>query len=91
MLMGYEGESIMLKAQVSRDNATVCWMRDWTNVAGERFHLSSEGSDRILTIDPLQRSDSGEYTCDADTDRMHFSLLVKGGHCKDTSTSFIKF
>ncbi|XP_048884334.1 obscurin-like protein 1 isoform X1 [Brienomyrus brachyistius] len=77
VLVGYEGESIMLNAQVSQDNSTVCWMRDWTNVAGERFHLSSEGSHRILTIDPLQRSDSGEYTCDADTDRMHFSLLVK--------------
>uniref|UniRef100_A0A8C9RW87 Obscurin-like protein 1 n=1 Tax=Scleropages formosus TaxID=113540 RepID=A0A8C9RW87_SCLFO len=52
--IGYENESVTLTAQVSRDNATVQWMRDWTLLSGDRFHMSSEGSVRLLTIDPLQ-------------------------------------
>ncbi|XP_018598063.2 obscurin-like protein 1 isoform X1 [Scleropages formosus] len=75
--IGYENESVTLTAQVSRDNATVQWMRDWTLLSGDRFHMSSEGSVRLLTIDPLQRSDSGEYSCHTDADQMNFSLLVR--------------
>lgn len=75
---GYEAESITLKAMVSRANALVHWLKDWTPVSGEQFKMDSQGLTRTLTIEPLKRSDSGEYTCDANTDELHFSLLVKG-------------
>ncbi|KAI4883548.1 hypothetical protein NFI96_026922, partial [Prochilodus magdalenae] len=77
MVTGYEAESIVLTAMVSRHNAQVRWLKDWTPVSGERFHADSQGLTRTLTIDPLKRSDGGEYTCDANTDELHFSLLVK--------------
>lgn len=78
LVTGYEAESLTLTAMVSRHNAPVRWLKDWTSVSGERFYIGSEGLTRTLTIDPLKRLDSGEYMCDANTDEMHFSLLVKG-------------
>ncbi|KAM4602185.1 obscurin-like protein 1a [Polymixia lowei] len=77
VMTGYEAESVTLTGVVSKENAPVRWMRDWTAVDGERFHAHQEGHTRTLTIDPLRRSDAGEYTCDVNTDQIHFSLLVK--------------
>ncbi|XP_028999000.1 obscurin-like protein 1a [Betta splendens] len=77
VLTGYEAESVTLMTYVSKESALVCWMKDWTPVEGERFRSLMEGHKRTLTIEPLRRSDAGEYTCDVNTDQMHFSLLVK--------------
>ncbi|XP_017571264.1 obscurin-like protein 1a isoform X2 [Pygocentrus nattereri] len=77
MVTGYEAESITLTAMVSRHNAPVRWLKDWMPVSGERFHEDSQGLTRTLSINPLKRSDSGEYTCDANTDELRFNLLVK--------------
>ncbi|KAL1022128.1 hypothetical protein UPYG_G00022490 [Umbra pygmaea] len=77
LVTGYEAESVTLMGVVSKDNAAVRWLKDWEPVVGDRFHMGVDGATRFLTIDPLRRSDSGEYTADANTDEMHFSLLVK--------------
>nr|XP_055069179.1 obscurin-like protein 1a isoform X2 [Misgurnus anguillicaudatus] len=82
LVTGYEAESVTLTAMVSRHNAQVRWLKDWTPVSEERFLIASQGLARTLTIDPLKRLDSGEYTCDANTDEMHFSLLVKAMRIK---------
>ena len=78
VVTGYEAESATLTGVVSKETAVVRWLRDWTAVEGERFHIAVDGNTRTLTIDPLRRSDAGEYTCDVNTDQIHFSLLVKG-------------
>lgn len=77
VVTGYEAESVTLTSYVSKDSALVRWLKDWTPVEGERFRALMEGHERTLTIDPLRRSDAGEYTCDVNTDQIHFSLLVK--------------
>ena len=74
----YEAESVTLTSYVSKENAHVRWLRHWEPVEGERFLALVEGHKRTLTIEPLRRSDAGEYTCDVNTDQIHFSLLVKG-------------
>lgn len=78
VVTGYEAESMTLTSYVSKESALVRWLKDWTPVDGERFRALMEGHKRTLTIDPLRRSDAGEYTCDVNTDQIHFSLLVKG-------------
>lgn len=78
LVTGYEAEAVTLTAMVSRPNAQVRWLKDWTPFSGERIHIASLGLNRTFTIDPLKKLDSGEYTCDANTDEMHFSLLVRG-------------
>ncbi|XP_031707554.1 obscurin-like protein 1a [Anarrhichthys ocellatus] len=77
VVTGYEAESVTLTSYVSKESALVRWMKDWTPVEGERSRALTEGHKRTLTIEPLRRSDAGEYTCDANTDQIHFSLLVK--------------
>ncbi|XP_051568455.1 obscurin-like protein 1a isoform X2 [Myxocyprinus asiaticus] len=86
LVTGYEAESVTMTALVSRHNAQVRWLKDWTPVIGDRFHITSQGLTRTFTIDPLKRSDVGEYTCDANTDEMHFSLLVKEMRIKFVKT-----
>lgn len=78
VVTGYEAESVSLTGYVSKESAVVRWMKDWTPVEGERFRALMDGHERSLTIEPLRRSDAGEYTCDLNTDQIHFSLLVKG-------------
>lgn len=78
VVTGYEAESVTLTSYVSKENALVRWLKDWTVVEGERFRALMDGHERTLTIEPLRRSDAGEYTCDVNTDQIHFSLLVKG-------------
>uniref|UniRef100_A0A8C6KGJ0 Obscurin like cytoskeletal adaptor 1a n=1 Tax=Nothobranchius furzeri TaxID=105023 RepID=A0A8C6KGJ0_NOTFU len=78
VVTGYEAEGLTLTSYVSKESATVRWLKDWTPVEGERFKALMKGNERTLTIDPLRRSDAGEYTCDVNTDQIHFSLLVKG-------------
>uniref|UniRef100_A0A3Q1FZN4 Obscurin-like protein 1 n=1 Tax=Acanthochromis polyacanthus TaxID=80966 RepID=A0A3Q1FZN4_9TELE len=75
VVTGYEAESVELTSYVSKDSALVRWMKDWTPVEGERFKSLMEGHKRTLMIEPLRRSDAGEYTCDVNTDQIHFSLL----------------
>ncbi|XP_027867263.1 obscurin-like protein 1a [Xiphophorus couchianus] len=77
VVTGYEAESVTLMSYVSKESAVVRWLKDWTPVEGERFRELMDGHKRSLTIQPLRRSDAGEYTCDVNTDQMHFSLLVK--------------
>ncbi|XP_068575863.1 obscurin-like protein 1a [Cebidichthys violaceus] len=77
VVTGYEAESVTLTSYVSKESALVRWMKDWTAVEGERSRALTEGHKRTLTIEPLRRSDAGEYTCDANTDQIRFSLLVK--------------
>ena len=78
IITGYEAESVTLMGVVSKENAPVRWLKDWTPVIRDRFHTGVDGANRVLTIAPRRRPDSGEYTVDANTDEMHFSLLVKG-------------
>uniref|UniRef100_A0A3Q1FZP8 Obscurin-like protein 1 n=1 Tax=Acanthochromis polyacanthus TaxID=80966 RepID=A0A3Q1FZP8_9TELE len=84
VVTGYEAESVELTSYVSKDSALVRWMKDWTPVEGERFKSLMEGHKRTLMIEPLRRSDAGEYTCDVNTDQIHFSLLVKEMRIKFT-------
>ncbi|XP_066544500.1 obscurin-like protein 1a isoform X2 [Amia ocellicauda] len=72
-----ENESVTLCARVSKESAPVQWLKNWKNVSGERFSSSSDGKSRLFSIQQLQLSDSGVYTCDAYTDEMHFTLQVK--------------
>ncbi|XP_028325054.1 obscurin-like protein 1a [Gouania willdenowi] len=85
IITGYEAEGITMTSYVSKESTLVRWLKDWAPVEGERFQALMEGHKRTLTIDPLRRSDAGEYTCDVNTDQIHFSLLVKEMRIKFTS------
>uniref|UniRef100_A0A673G4J3 Obscurin-like protein 1 n=1 Tax=Sinocyclocheilus rhinocerous TaxID=307959 RepID=A0A673G4J3_9TELE len=77
-ISAYEEDSVTLRATVNRVNASVKWQRGHDPVRGDRFHTTSDGNTHYLTINPLKRSDTGEYTCHVGSDEMHFSVHVKG-------------
>lgn len=77
-ITAHENESVTLCAVVSSERANVRWLRGDQLLNQDNIHISSEGKTHKLTINPLQLFDSGEYVCDVITDRMSFSLLVKG-------------
>lgn len=89
VVTGYEGESVTLMNYVSKESAVVRWLKAWTLVEGERFQARMEGHKRTFTIDPLKRSDAGEYICDINTDQIHYSLLVKGRNVSVSSFAML--
>lgn len=73
------GEDLVLACELSRSDATVCWLRDGQEVQpGERVHVEARGVLRQLTICGVQPSDSGCYVCDAVSDRVVTSVEVSG-------------
>lgn len=77
-ISAYENENVTLCAVVNRERANVRWLKDGQLLNEDNVHISSEGNTHRLTINPLQLSNSGEYVCDAHTDKMYFGLSVKG-------------
>lgn len=77
-ITAYENESVTMCATLNHERANVRWLKDGQLLNEDNIHISSEGNTHKLTINPLQLSDSGEYVCDANTDEIYFSLLVKG-------------
>uniref|UniRef100_A0A8C2KWA8 Obscurin-like protein 1 n=1 Tax=Cyprinus carpio TaxID=7962 RepID=A0A8C2KWA8_CYPCA len=71
-----EEDTVTLRATVNRVNAPVKWLRGHDTVRGDRFHTTSDGNTHYLTINPLKRSDTGEYTCHVGSDEKQFSAQV---------------
>ncbi|XP_059356449.1 obscurin-like isoform X4 [Carassius carassius] len=76
-ISAYEEDSVTLRATVNRVNASVKWQRGHDPVRGDRFHTTSDGNKHYLTINPLKRCDTGEYTCHVGSDKMQFSVHIK--------------
>ncbi|TRY96058.1 hypothetical protein DNTS_017223 [Danionella cerebrum] len=76
-ISAYEEDSVTLRATVNRANAPVKWRRAHDPIRGDRFHSTSDGKTHYLTINPLRRCDTGEYTCQVESDEMYFNVHVK--------------
>ncbi|KAK6483264.1 obscurin-like isoform X1 [Huso huso] len=77
-----ENDSVTLCARVSKEDATVQWLKNWKDISGECYCASSDGKSRLFSIRKVQLSDSGVYTCDAFSDEIHFTLQVKAAPIK---------
>ncbi|XP_037395277.1 obscurin-like protein 1 isoform X9 [Pygocentrus nattereri] len=76
-ITAYEEDSVTLCAVVNRDNAPVKWLKDGDQIRDDHFCTTTDRRTHYLTINPLKRSDAGEYMCDVGTDEIHFSVHVK--------------
>ncbi|XP_017325482.2 obscurin isoform X10 [Ictalurus punctatus] len=81
-IAAYEGESVTLCAVVNRDNGSVQWSKGGKKISDEHFYATSDGRTHYLTINPLKKSDGGEYECNVGTDKAHFSVQVKATKVK---------
>ncbi|KAJ8012450.1 hypothetical protein DPEC_G00042890 [Dallia pectoralis] len=76
-ISGYENDTVTLCAVVNREGANARWLKDGRLLNGDNIHISSVGKMHTLTINPVKKSDSGEYSCDIQTDNMNFVVQVK--------------
>jgi len=77
-ISAYENESATLCAVVSQERANVRWLKDGHLLNADNIHISSDGANHNLTINPLRLNNAGVYVCDVNTDEMSFTVIVKG-------------
>ncbi|XP_056435971.1 obscurin-like protein 1 [Gadus chalcogrammus] len=72
-----ENECVSLCAIVSQERANVRWLKDGRLLNEDNVHISIDGANHNLTINPLKLSNAGVYVCDANTDEMSFTVIVE--------------
>ncbi|XP_077473807.1 obscurin-like protein 1 [Stigmatopora argus] len=70
-------DDIILVCELSRPNVTVRWYKDNQPIDNtERYCSEEQGVFRSLVVLNASLEDSGEYTCDAEEDKMLFHITV---------------
>ncbi|XP_053554191.1 obscurin-like protein 1 isoform X2 [Bombina bombina] len=82
------GEQVVLKCEVSRENAKVFWYRDGVVLEeSERIRLESDGRHHRLVILNAMSHDSGEFVCDTGDDSVFYNVTVTEPPVKIVNTS----
>ncbi|CAL8266125.1 unnamed protein product [Lota lota] len=76
-ISAYENECVSLCAIVNQERANVRWLKDGRLLNDDNVHISSNGANHNLTINPLKLTNAGVYVCDVNTDEMSFTVIVK--------------
>ncbi|XP_069792095.1 obscurin-like protein 1a isoform X2 [Narcine bancroftii] len=72
-----ESEAIAMTCELSRPDVAVRWYRDGTELRDSgRIRIDARGLTRELMIFDSEPQDSGQYVCDAGTDRLTFNVTV---------------
>lgn len=68
-----------LSCSVSDSKTEVKWFKDGKQLISSRTIYSEvKGNTRQLVIEKVERSDAGEYTCEAGGDKLLFKVSVSG-------------
>ncbi|KAG8443503.1 hypothetical protein GDO86_012051 [Hymenochirus boettgeri] len=71
-------ESTALACEVSQAKTEVKWFKDGKMItSSKRLKMESEGKSRRLLVDQVEKKDAGEYTCEADGQKITFKINVK--------------
>uniref|UniRef100_A0A8C6U7Z3 Obscurin, cytoskeletal calmodulin and titin-interacting RhoGEF b n=1 Tax=Neogobius melanostomus TaxID=47308 RepID=A0A8C6U7Z3_9GOBI len=71
------GEKATLSCEVSESNTEVKWYKDGKLVTSSKtVHAEAKGKSRQLVIDSVEKSNAGEYICEAGTEKLVFKLQV---------------
>lgn len=77
-----EGESIILRCELSNPNAPVTWKKDSQTLSqGARLTLQQQGNTHILEIRRVKPEDTGVYTCNTRGKMTSAKLKIKGKLC----------
>ncbi|XP_067890882.1 obscurin-like protein 1 isoform X2 [Heterodontus francisci] len=72
-----ESEAIAMTCQLSRPDVPVRWYRDGSELLpSDKFRIESRGLVRELMIFDSEPCDSGQYVCDAGSDKLTFKVTV---------------
>ena len=68
-----------LSCNVSDSKTEVKWYKDGKLLVSSRtIYSEAKGNTRQLVIEKVEKSDEGEYTCEAGVDRLVFKIFVSG-------------
>lgn len=69
-----------LNCNVSDSKTEVKWYKDGKLLISSRtIYSEAKGNTRQLVIEKVEKSDAGEYTCEAGGDKLVFKIFVTGG------------
>ncbi|XP_059503555.1 obscurin-like protein 1a isoform X3 [Stegostoma tigrinum] len=72
-----ESETIAMTCKLSRPDVQVYWYRDGMELQpSDKIRIESRGLTRELMIFDSEPSDSGQYVCDAGSDKLTFKVTV---------------
>ncbi|KAG9472588.1 hypothetical protein GDO78_018425 [Eleutherodactylus coqui] len=72
-----EGSTVVIRAQISKDNAAVKWRRGTTQITtSEKIDIKQKGKTVELIIKQALPEDSGDYTCDTGDQKVTSNLRV---------------
>lgn len=68
-----------LSCEVSDTKTEVKWYKDGKLLTSSKaVHMESKGKSRELVIEKMEKKDTGEYTCEAGTEKLLFKLQMTG-------------
>lgn len=68
-----------LSCEVSDAKTEVKWYKDGKLLTSSKaVHMESKGKSRELVIEKMEKKDTGEYTCEAGTEKLLFKLQMTG-------------
>lgn len=74
-----EQEELLLTCEVSRVDGVVQWYKDGAELQqGHNTTIQADGTKRNLTINSVQLSDMGTYTCRAGDNVIMFKVNIRG-------------
>uniref|UniRef100_A0A672F601 Obscurin, cytoskeletal calmodulin and titin-interacting RhoGEF b n=1 Tax=Salarias fasciatus TaxID=181472 RepID=A0A672F601_SALFA len=78
-----------LSCEVADSKTEVKWYKDGKLLTSSKtIHTESKGKSRQLVLDSVEKQDSGEYVCEAGTEKLKFRLQVEGE--LDESASYVQ-
>lgn len=64
---------------MSDSKTEVKWYKDGKLLISSRtIYSEAKGNSRQLVIEKVEKSDAGEYTCEAGSDKLVFRIIVSG-------------
>ncbi|KAK9396008.1 obscurin [Crotalus adamanteus] len=70
-------ENISLSCEVAQEKTDVKWLKDGKLItSSKKFKVEAEGRSRHLIVQQVEKKDGGEYTCDADGQKLTFKVTI---------------
>uniref|UniRef100_A0A674IU22 Ig-like domain-containing protein n=1 Tax=Terrapene triunguis TaxID=2587831 RepID=A0A674IU22_9SAUR len=70
-------ESATLSVEVAQEKSEVKWYKDGKLItSSKKFRVDCEGKSRRLVVKQLEKTDAGEYTCEAAGQKLTFKIII---------------
>ncbi|ETE72314.1 Obscurin, partial [Ophiophagus hannah] len=72
-------ETVSLSCEVAQAKTDVKWFKDGKLItASKKFKVETDGRSRHLIVQQVEKKDAGEYTCEANGQKLNFKVTVAG-------------